>query len=107
MEANHSPSHDVAKTKHQQEGPRKHLLAFLMSIFLTILAFIAVAYRDVLDSNFVPMFIVALALIQALVQALFWMHLKDRGHFQQRLFIACGAAVAFAAAYTAIEWMWW
>lgn len=105
MEANH-PSQDV-KRGQPHEGPKNHLITFGLSIFLTLLAFLVVNYKDDVDATFVIIILIAMAVLQAVVQAIFWMHLKDRGHGHPRVFIAFGAVIAFFAVYTGIAWMWW
>lgn len=97
---------NVKRTK-PHEGPRNHYLAFAMSIALTVMAFLAVIYEHVLEPWFLVSFIVLLAVVQAVIQAAYWMHLKDRGHLLQRVFLASGAIVAFTAIIMAIYWVWW
>lgn len=107
MAANHVSHDDQVKRRHTLEGPKNHIIAYILSIVLTVLAFIAITYRDTVDGTFVLMFIVALALIQAIIQAVFWMHLKDRGHLIPRIFLI--TAVLFVSAFIvmAVYWVWW
>ncbi|MGE5701622.1 MAG: cytochrome C oxidase subunit IV family protein, partial [Clostridia bacterium] len=78
MGANHnSPAERKPVTKH--DGPKQHIVAFFLSIVLTMLAFAAVAY-EAIPRKFVAPFIVLLAIIQAAFQFYVWMHAKDRGH---------------------------
>lgn len=98
---------DPIKRASSHEGPRNHFLAFGLSLLLTLLAFIAIIYQDVLETWFLLSFIVLLAILQAVIQAVFWMHLKDRGHLQPRIFIAGGALIALTAVIMAIYWVWW
>lgn len=98
---------DQVKRGHAHEGPKNHVLAFALSIALTAFAFLAVYYSHVLETWFVLTFIMLLAVIQAAIQAVFWMHLKDRGHLMQRIFLACGALVSAMAAVMAVYWVWW
>lgn len=110
MATEHDVTHeslDSVKRKSIHEGPRNHFLAFGLSLLLTLLAFIAIIYQDVLETWFLLSFIVLLAILQAVIQAVFWMHLKDRGHLQQRIFIASGVLVAFTAIIMSIYWVWW
>lgn len=97
----------AAPSKRQQhESPMNHYLSYIMSIILTMLAFAVVIYGG-LDRSFILIFIVSLALVQALVQLLFWMHAKERGHFMPLLFLGTGCFVALTAVVTAVYWMWW
>lgn len=107
METNQSVSQNQVRRKPEYEGPRKHLLAYVFSLLLTGLAFIAVMYKDNVEASFVPMFIVSLACIQAVLQALYWMHLKDRGHLFQRIFLSGGAIISFTCIVMGIYWVWW
>jgi cytochrome c oxidase subunit 4 len=100
-------SSDSVKRKSSHEGPRNHFLAFGLSLLLTLLAFIAIIYQHVLETWFLLSFIVLLAILQAGIQAVFWMHLKDRGHLQQRIFIAMGAFIASTAIIMSVYWVWW
>jgi len=99
------------KRTHRHEGPKNHLLAFALSIVLTALAFLAVAYGIAegvhMERWFILTFIVLLAFIQAAVQLIYWMHLKDKGHGFPRLFIAIGVGIAWLAIAAAVFWTWW
>lgn len=103
-----SHSHDAAAPSKRQkhESPMNHYLSYIMSILLTMLAFAVVLYGG-LDRSFILVFIVSLALVQALIQLLFWMHAKERGHFMPLLFLAAGFFVALSAVVAAVYWMWW
>lgn len=92
--------------RHRVEGPRNHYITFAISILLTMLAFAAVAFGD-LDAQFVVAFIVVLAIVQAIFQLAYWMHMKDRGHSFPIVFIFMGAIVALLAVIAALYWMWW
>lgn len=51
-----------------------------------MLAFAVVLYGD-LDRSFILIFIVTLALVQAIIQLFFWMHAKERGHLFPLIFL--------------------
>jgi cytochrome c oxidase subunit 4 len=103
-----SNSHEAATPNKRQkhESPMNHYLSYIMSILLTMLAFAAVIYGG-LDRSFILIFIVSLAIVQALIQLLFWMHAKERGHLMPLMFLAGGAFVAFTGVIAAVYWMWW
>lgn len=112
MDAHHHSSEghsssDQVKRRNAHEGPRNHIISFAISIVLTILAFIAVTYREQLNPAFIVPFIIILALFQGVIQLGFWMHLKDKGHLYPTIFIVSGCIVAFTAVYSAVYWMWW
>jgi cytochrome c oxidase subunit 4 len=52
-------------------------------------------------------FIFLLALIQAGFQLFVWMHLDQKGHQFQRIFIGGGAFVALLAVIAFSYWIWW
>lgn len=97
----HAPSKRV---KH--ESPLNHYLSYIISILLTMLAFAVVLYGD-LDRSFILIFIVTLGIVQAIIQLLFWMHAKERGHLFPLIFIGAGAFVALTGVITAVYWVWW
>lgn len=78
------------------EGPKNHYITFGVSIVLSLLAFMAAA-NESLNPKFVIFLLVAMAAVQALFQILYWMHLKDRGHFFPFLFIFMGTIVTLLA----------
>jgi cytochrome c oxidase subunit 4 len=103
-----SNSHEAATPSKRQkhESPMNHYLSYIMSILLTMLAFAVVIYGG-LDRSFILIFIVSLAIVQALIQLFFWMHAKERGHFMPLMFLGGGAFVAFTGVIAAVYWMWW
>ena len=104
--SNNSHEASAPSKRHKPESPLNHYLSYIISILLTMLAFAVVLYGD-LDRSFILIFIVTLALVQALVQLLFWMHAKERGHLFPLIFLAGGAFVALTGVITAVYWMWW
>lgn len=107
-----SGEHAVVRRKHRHEGPKNHLLTFALSIMLTAFAFLAVAYSLVaeethVESWFVVMFIIALAIFQAVIQLGFWMHMKDKGHSFPILGISFGFIVALTCVASGVLWSWW
>jgi len=88
------------------EGMKNHYITFALSIILTALAFFAVMNSD-LGSGFVYFFIVILAFVQAILQILFWMHMKDRGHLYAQVTFVVAALVLLPIMVTALFWIWW
>jgi cytochrome c oxidase subunit 4 len=105
MSSNHSASGEQTK-RHKVEGPRKHIVAFVMSLALTIIAFAAVAAGEI-NTTFTYMILVGMAIIQVFIQMAFWMHMKDRGHLFPMIAIFTGAFVVVTAVITALYWVWW
>ncbi|USB33759.1 cytochrome C oxidase subunit IV family protein [Paenibacillus sp. YPG26] len=96
----------AVKHRHRTEGPQKHIVAFIFSIVLTLIAFAAVAAGGV-NASFTIILLVVMAILQVLVQLGYWMHLKDKGHMIPILFMAFGFFVAGTAVITALYWVWW
>jgi cytochrome c oxidase subunit IV len=104
--SSNSHSHETPNKRHRHESPTNHYISYIFSILLTMLAFAVVLYGG-LDRSFILIFIVGLGIIQAVVQLLFWMHAKERGHLFPLIAIAGGAFVAVTAVAAAVYWMWW
>lgn len=86
---------------------KQQVIAFASTIFLTIIAFAAVAYPDVINRWFVAPFILVLAIVQVLFQLFYFMHMSHKGHEAPIIFIFSGvlvAAVSIAALMT-IVWI--
>jgi cytochrome c oxidase subunit 4 len=105
MEANQQSTSHIKKGP-VHEGPKNHVIAFAISIALTLLAFIAVANAS-LNPTFTLMFIVVMAIVQVIVQMAFWMHMKDRGHLFPILGILLGCLFVFTFIIMAVFWVWW
>ena len=102
----HTHQASTPSKRHKHEGPANHFLSYILSIVLTMLAFAVVIYGG-LDPSFILIFIVGLAIVQAVVQLLFWMHAKERGHMFPLIFMSGGIIVALTAVAAAVYWMWW
>jgi cytochrome c oxidase subunit 4 len=97
----------TSTTKHHRiEGPKNHFMSYIVSIILTMLAFAAVIYGG-LDKSFLLVFLVGLAVVQAIFQLMVWMHMKERGHLLPIIGLSMGAIVAITAVAAAEYWMWW
>lgn len=96
----------AVKRGHQHEGPEKHVVVFIFSIVLTLIAFAAVAAGGV-NALFTVILLLVMAIMQVFVQMGYWMHLKDKGHLIPIIFMIGGFFVAGTAVITAIYWMWW
>lgn len=103
--SNHSVETPEINKRHKHESSRNHYFTYILSILLTMLAFAAVIYGN-MDRSLMLIFIVSLAVVQGLVQLLFWMHGKDKGHFIPLLFIGFGAVVALTAVAAGVYWIW-
>jgi len=105
MSDNQATSAEASK-RHRVEGPQKHIIAFILSLALTIIAFAAVAAGGI-DTTFVYAILVGMAVIQVVLQLAFWMHLKDKGHLFPIIAICAGVVLVIAMTVMAIYWVWW
>ncbi|MFD0712780.1 cytochrome C oxidase subunit IV family protein [Paenibacillus sp. GCM10027626] len=94
------------QSRHRHEGPRKHIIAFVFSIILTVLAFATVAAGEI-NQTFTYIVLIGMAIAQVFIQMGFWMHMKDRGHFFAILGILTGGFVALLCVIMALYWVWW
>jgi cytochrome c oxidase subunit 4 len=106
MTDNHSASHEAGTQRHRLEGPQKHIIVFVLSMVLTIIAFAAVASGD-LNKMFVIFLLLGMAIVQVFAQLAFWMHMKDRGHLFPIIGIVGGAFVVVMLVALALLWTWW
>lgn len=84
---------------------KDHLIAFIVSIILTILAFYAVAYGG--NARFVIPFIVVIGAIQAAFQLYIWMHMKDEEHRFPTTYIYVAVLVVFVTILAFLFMVWW
>ncbi len=105
MSSNHSATGEQTK-RHRAEGPKKHIVAFVMSLALTIIAFAAVSAGEI-NTTFTYIIIVSMAVLQVFVQMAFWMHMKDRGHLFPIIAILGGVFIVFTMVIMALYWLWW
>lgn len=105
MSSNHSAAGEEAR-RHKVEGPRKHIVAFVLSLALTLIAFAAVASGEI-NTQFTYIILIGMALVQVFVQLAFWMHMKDRGHLFPIMGIIFGIIVVFTMVIMASYWVWW
>lgn len=93
------------KPKIKKEGAKVHIVAFIVSIVLTIIAFMATAY-EVVPVGFTVPFIIILAIVQALFQLMVWMHMDQKGHEFARVGILFGAVIAGLTVYSFVSTVW-
>ena len=105
MAANHSASTETKK-RHKHEGPKKHVISFIFSLVLTLLAFATVMSGEV-NTDFIYILLIAMAVGQVAIQMAFWMHMKDRGHLYPIIGIVSGVVVVFTMVIMAVYWVWW
>ncbi|RXT05657.1 cytochrome C oxidase subunit IV family protein [Ammoniphilus sp. CFH 90114] len=88
---------------HKPEGKKRHIVAFIVSIILTAIAFLAVILGG--SNAFVIPFIIVLGIIQAGFQLYIWMHMDQKGHELPELGIYTGLLVAVVTVIVFAYWM--
>jgi len=102
-----SPSiHLVLRRKKNEEEMKHQLILFLLMMFLTVLAFIAVGYEE-FSLVFQKPFIILLALVQVVFQLFYFMHLKHKGHAAPALFLFSGIGFSLIMMWTFLNIVWW
>ncbi|EXX88887.1 cytochrome C oxidase subunit IV [Paenibacillus darwinianus] len=104
MADHHSTANE--RRRHKHEGPQKHIVSFIFSLLLTVIAFAVVAAGDV-NKDFIYILLVTMAVGQVIIQMGFWMHMKDRGHLYPIIGILAGVFVVFTMVIMALYWVWW
>ncbi|WP_134684276.1 cytochrome C oxidase subunit IV family protein [Brevibacillus migulae] len=93
------------KPKIKKDGVKPHIVTFIASIILTIIAFMATAY-EVIPAGFTVPFIIILAIVQAAFQLLVWMHMDQKGHEFARVGIVTGSAVVLVTIIAFVTTLW-
>lgn len=102
----HDQSHlDIHhKIAHEKEF-KQQIVSFIMMIFLTMIAFVAVASEAISD-GFTVIFIMILAGIQLVFQLYMFMHLSHKGHQYPAWGIFFGVFVAATAVLALMGMIW-
>ncbi|MCF6093640.1 cytochrome C oxidase subunit IV family protein [Microaerobacter geothermalis] len=88
------------------KSSKPHVISFILSLLVTLLAFWAVASEEVSAAFAVP-FILLLAVIQVAFQLFYWMHMSERGHSYPLLFLGSGLLVVVVTVIAFAYWVWW
>ncbi|EIJ81631.1 cytochrome c oxidase, subunit IVB [Bacillus methanolicus PB1] len=94
------------RRKKNAEEMRDQIISFSIMIFLTLIAFAAVAYEKFSGWFTVP-FIILLAVVQVIFQLYYFMHMKERGHESPALFLYSGVLVAAMTVLALMTVVWW
>ncbi|MCM3748561.1 cytochrome C oxidase subunit IV family protein [Paenibacillus pasadenensis] len=106
MAANHTTHSEEPAKRHKHEGPRKHVVAYIFSMLLTLVAFATVMGGEI-NASFTYILLLVMAALQVVIQMGFWMHMKDRGHLFPIIGILTGVFVVFTIVIMAEYWTWW
>ncbi|GAB7389261.1 hypothetical protein BSNK01_30990 [Bacillaceae bacterium] len=93
--------------RHADEGLKPHLWSFVLSLLLTVLAFYAIGKGTVSPAFAVP-FVLALGIVQALVQAAVWMmHMRKKGNETAVTFMLSAAVAIIITIFACAALAWW
>ena len=83
-----NPKVDLVYRKRKSAEEMKHqVVTFSLMIFLTLVAFAAVAYPKTFSPIFSVPFILLLAVIQVIFQLYYFMHMSHKGHEAASFFL--------------------
>lgn len=85
--------HEVIKVNKEK---KQQIIAFALMIFLTVIAFMAVG-SELIPRSFAIPFVLLLALVQFLLQMLYFMHLKDKDHGWANAFMVSAIVIVIPA----------
>jgi cytochrome c oxidase subunit 4 len=94
------------RRKKNAEEMKYQVISFALMIFLTLLAFAAVAY-DGFSSWFTVPFIILLAVVQLVFQLYYFMHMSHKGHEAPSLFLYSGALIGAITILAFMTIVWW
>jgi len=107
QQLNSNPRVDLEyRRRKSAEEMRYQVVSFALMIFLTLVAFAAVAIKGFTVWFIVP-FIFLLAVVQVIFQLYYFMHMSHKGHEAPQLFIYSGLLVGLITVLTFITIVWW
>jgi cytochrome c oxidase subunit 4 len=89
----------------RREAMRGQVTTFAIMIFLTLIAFSAVAAG--FSEYFVVPILLLLAAIQVVLQLYYFMHMSEKNHGMAAFFLYSGALLAFTFILTFLTIVWW
>ncbi|WP_066066404.1 cytochrome c oxidase subunit IVB [Neobacillus soli] len=102
-----NPSVDIEyRRKKNAEEMRYQVVSFSLMIFLTLVAFAAVAMKGFTAWFTVP-FIMLLAVVQVIFQLYYFMHMSHKGHEAPSLFLFSGLFVGLVTVLAFSTIIWW
>jgi len=102
-----NPSVDLEyRRKKNAEEMRYQIVSFALMLFLTLIAFAAVALKGFTAWFTIP-FILLLAAVQVVFQLFYFMHMSHKGHEAPSLFLFSGLLVGLLVILTFVTIIWW
>ncbi|AJH80407.1 cytochrome c oxidase subunit IVB [Bacillus thuringiensis] len=103
-----NPKVDLIYRKRKSAEEMKHqVITFALMIFLTLVAFVAVAYQKTFSPTFSVPFILLLAVVQVIFQLYYFMHMSHKGHEAASFFLYSGLLIGLITilAFMTIVWI--
>ncbi|MDQ0972824.1 cytochrome c oxidase subunit IVB [Neobacillus sp. 179-J 1A1 HS] len=94
------------RRKKSIEEMRHQVVSFALMIFLTLIAFAAVAIKG-FSAWFIVPFILLLAVVQVIFQLYYFMHMSHKGHEAPSMFLYSGALVGAITILAFSTIIWW
>ncbi|PGZ99505.1 cytochrome c oxidase subunit IVB [Bacillus pseudomycoides] len=102
-----NPKVDLAYRRKKSAEEMKHqVITFGLMIFLTVIAFVAVAYPKTFSPLFSVPFILLLAAVQVIFQLYYFMHMSHKGHETPSMFLYSGLIVGLITILTFMTLIW-
>lgn len=97
----------VYRKRKSAEEMRHQVITFALMIFLTLVAFVAVAYPKTFSPIFSVPFILLLAVVQVIFQLHYFMHMSHKGHEAASFFLYSGLLIGLITilAFMTIVWI--
>jgi cytochrome c oxidase subunit 4 len=94
------------RRKRSIEEMRHQVVSFALMIFLTLIAFAAVAIKG-FSAWFIVPFILLLAIVQVIFQLYYFMHMSHKGHEAPSMFLYSGVLVGAVTILAFTTIIWW
>jgi cytochrome c oxidase subunit IV len=94
------------RRKKSIEEMRHQVVSFALMIFLTLIAFAAVAIKG-FSAWFIVPFILLLAVVQVIFQLYYFMHMSHKGHEAPSMFLYSGVLVGAITILAFTTIIWW
>lgn len=94
------------RRKKNAEEMKYQIVSFTLMIFLTLVAFAAVAIKGFTAWFTVP-FILLLAVVQVIFQLFYFMHMSHKGHEAPSLFLFSGLFIGLVLILAFSTIIWW
>ena len=102
-----NPRVDIEYRRKKSAEEMKHqVVSFALMIFLTLIAFAAVAYER-FSAWFIVPFIILLAIVQVIFQLYYFMHMSHKGHEAPSMFLYSGLLVGLITVLAFTTIIWW